>query len=124
MTNNPPAAIHEEFEKAFNAADLEALGALYEPEAILASGSGGAAVGPVAIREAYRGFLELKPQIRVQTLEVLEAPGGIAMLHGKWEITERQPDGAEVRRQARNTEVVRRQADGRWLFVIDNPFTP
>jgi ketosteroid isomerase-like protein len=45
------------------------------------------------------------------------------MLHGKWILRETIPPGHIVR-EGRNTETARRQPDGRWLFVIDNPSVP
>ena len=36
-------------------------------------------------------------------------------------ITGTRPDGKRISSSARGTEVVRRQADGTWRFVIDNP---
>jgi ketosteroid isomerase-like protein len=33
-------------------------------------------------------------------------------------------DGNPVELAMRSSEVVRRQADGSWRYVIDNPFTP
>ena len=32
------------------------------------------------------------------------------------------PDGEPVRLEAKNADVLRRQADGTWRFVIDNPW--
>jgi uncharacterized protein (TIGR02246 family) len=113
MPADPPTRIHDQFEKAFNAADLAALVALYEPGAVLVTQPNGPVTGLDAIREAYRGFLVMKPKIHVETLGVFESAGGIAMMHGRWEMTGTQPDGSQVRVEGRNTEVVRRQPDGR-----------
>jgi len=121
--SKPTASIHEEFEAAFNAGDLEALTALYEPAAVLKVGDA-VAHGPAAIREAYRGFLARQPEIHVETLEVLETGEGLAMLHGRWREKWTGPDGTEFQTEGRNTEVVRRQPDGTWRFLIDNPFAP
>jgi uncharacterized protein (TIGR02246 family) len=115
---------HPEFEKAFSGGDLEGLVALYEPQAMLAPQPGTIVTGTDAIREAYREFLAIQPKIRVETLAIFESGDGIAMLHGRWVLTATLPDGTEVRNEGRNTEVLRRQADGGWLFLIDNPFSP
>ena len=120
MPAKRPDDLHRLFVKAFNAADLEGLVALYEPGALLATAQGPAqGVGP--IREAYRGFLAPGAAIRLETLSVLEC-GEIALLQGRWVIegTERAP----VRREGRNAEVARRQGNGDWLFLVDNPNSP
>ena len=118
----PPEQLHRVFQDAFNRHDLEALVALYEPGAVMA-GAGGPVQGPDAIREYYRRALATRPSIDVQTLGVNVA-GDLAMLHGKWILQATGPDGSAIRMEGRNTETARRQPDGRWLFLIDNPSVP
>ena len=117
-----PEQLHRAFQEAFNRHDLESIVALYEPGAVLAS-LNGPVQGTDAIREQYRGALARHASIDLQTLGVNLA-GNLAMLHGKWILHETGPDGRQVRREGRNTETARRQPDGRWLFVIDNPRVP
>jgi uncharacterized protein (TIGR02246 family) len=120
-----PQDIHEKFEQAFSAGDLDALVGLYEPDAVLNMTDGTILRGQAAIREAYRGLLGMKPTMTIETLHAFESNDGLAMLHGRWSMNGTNPaDGSPVQMEGRNTEVVRRQADGSWLFVIDNPVTP
>jgi len=121
MTQSPEQ-LHEAFQDAFNRHDLESIVALYEPDAVLTSPSG-TVRGTDAIREQYRRALATKPAIELQTLAVHVA-GDLALLHGKWILRETGVAGREVQREGRNTETARRQLDGRWLFVIDNPSVP
>ena len=121
MTESPEQ-LHRAFQDAFNRNDLESVVALYEPGAVLA-GVDGPAHGTDAIRERYRGALANRPFIDVRTLGVNRA-GNLAMLHGKWTLHEMASDGRSVRREGRNTETARRQPQGHWLFVIDNPTVP
>jgi uncharacterized protein (TIGR02246 family) len=121
MTESPEQ-LHRSFQDAFNRHDLEAIVALYEPTAVLASFDG-PVEGTAAIREAYRGLLAMSPTIDLRTLGVNRA-GDLAMLHGKWILHGTGPDGGQIHMEGRNTETVRRQSDGRWLFVIDNPSVP
>lgn len=121
MTESPEQ-LHSRFQDAFNRQDLDSIVALYEPGAVLAGG-GGPVQGTDAIREAYRGFLAMRPAINLRTLGVNRA-GDLAMLHGKWILHQTAPDGGQTRREGRNTETARLQPDGRWLFVIDNPSVP
>ncbi len=111
-----PQDIHEKFEKAFNAGDMDALAALYEPSAILLV-NGEEKRGTAAIREALSGFLALQGKMTLRTAAVMETGDGLAMLHGKWNL---DPPGM----QGVSSEVVRRQGDGTWVYIIDNPFTP
>jgi uncharacterized protein (TIGR02246 family) len=120
--DQPPEQIHRSFAEAFNHLDLDGVCALYEPDALLVT-SQGPAQGSAAIREVYRAVFAMRPTIRLETLEAHRS-GEFALLFGKWELRGSGADGAEVRRQGRNTEIVRRQGDGRWLFVIDNPQAP
>ena len=41
---------------------------------------------------------------------------------GVRKITYRDPDGNEIPMQGKGTEVLRRQPDGNWRCVIDNPW--
>ena len=117
-----PEQTHVSFQQAFNRHDLDALAAMYEPDAVMA-GAGGPAQGVDAIRELLRGFLALRPTIEMKTLGVNRA-GNLALLHSKWTIQGTGPDGSEVHLEGRSAETVRLQPDGRWLIVIDNPSVP
>jgi ketosteroid isomerase-like protein len=39
-----------------------------------------------------------------------------------WSFTGTGPDGEPVKLTGRNADVLRRQSDGGWRFVIDNPW--
>ena len=104
---------------ALNRGDLEAAVALYEPNAAFVQEPGKVVTGHGAIREAMKGFLAIKPKF---TLDVNAVQNGdIAMLRSKWQVTGTDPEGKPVSMSGNGIEVVRRQADGTWLFTIDNP---
>jgi uncharacterized protein (TIGR02246 family) len=117
-----PALLHRAFQEAFNQRDLESIVALYEPGAVLV-GASGPVRGTDAIRERYRAVLTSRPAIELRTLSV-DVAGGLAMIHGTWVLHEVGPDGRQVNRAGRNAETARQQADGGWLFVVDNPSVP
>ena len=121
MSVQQPEHIHPAFTAAFNAGDTAALLDLYEPDASLAPAPGEVVTGLEAIRQVLDGFLALKGQMTIETLRVLPS-GDIALLHGMWILTGTGPDGNPIELAGRNTEVVRRQPDGSWRFIVDNPF--
>jgi uncharacterized protein (TIGR02246 family) len=120
-----PARAPEELDKLFisamNAGDLEAVVALYEPNASLASQPGQVVTGTAAIREALRGFLARKPKFTAEARPTVHA-GELAMTSLRWQLTATGPDGSPISMTGHSAEVARRQPDGSWRFVIDNPF--
>jgi ketosteroid isomerase-like protein len=118
MSANKPSEIHTLFLSAFNRGDVEALVALYEPGAALVS-SDGPVVGHQAIGAAYQRMLAGGARMELETRAVVESPEGLAVLHASW--TYHRGGTATP---GLSTEVVRRQPDGTWLFVIDEPRTP
>ena len=122
MPAKRPEDLHHLFVAAFNAADTDALIALYETGAVLAAQPDASVAGTDAIRLGLDAFLSMKGRIVIETARVIPA-GDVALLHGKWSLKGTGPDGAPVTMEGRNTEVARRQADGTWRFVIDNPFS-
>jgi ketosteroid isomerase-like protein len=73
------------------------------------------------VREALGGFVAMKGKLDLKVTRVLEV-GDLALVIGTWSFTGTGPDGKPVTLAAKNADVLRRQADGSWRFVIDNPW--
>lgn len=116
-----PEVVHELFEKRCNEGDLEGLVALYEPEAAMVQPDGTIVSGIGAIREGLVELLSTKPKMKVRHLRTIRA-GDIAVLISDWEVTGIGPDGSETSDGGRTYDVIRRQADGTWKAVVDNPY--
>ena len=120
MPATEPEQMHGLFEQAFNAGDIEALMALYEPGAALVPQPGAIAEGTAAIRESLRWFLDRNGQIALDTKLVLQV-GDLAYLSNRWSLSGgTMPDGSPAELGATTAELARRQPDGTWLYVIDN----
>jgi ketosteroid isomerase-like protein len=118
-----PEDLHHLFAQAFNASDLDALTALYEGGASLIPEPDQLATGADAVRQALSGLLAMNPTITVATHRVVRA-ADIALLYSSWRLRGTGVEGGAVEMEGRGTEIARRrQADGRWLFVIDDPFS-
>lgn len=117
--NEGAGYIHRQFEEAFNAADLDALVALYEEDAALVPQPGTVVRGKDQIAGALQQFLDLAGTITLDTRDVVEV-GDLAYLTNRWSLTGTGPDGDPFEMGAVTAEVARRQPDGGWLYVIDN----
>ena len=122
MPATQPDDMPAAFEQAFNTGDINKLLALYESDAVLVPQPGQVVHGLAAIGEALQGFLALKLPIRLERKRVLTM-GDLALVSSSWKLSGTGPDGAAVDRGANATEVIRRQADGTWRYVIDDPFS-
>ena len=118
-----PAEIHRLFEHAFNLGDAEALAALYEPNAVLVV-AGHDVIGRESIRKALQNLLPRRGLMTLETRAVVASQEDLAVLHGAWVIEPPTGMRAELATRGLSTEVVRKQQDGTWLFVIDKPYTP
>jgi uncharacterized protein (TIGR02246 family) len=121
MPLHRPDDFHRVFGEAFNAGDADALLALYAPDASLVPQPGQVVSGTAALRAALAGFLALRGQMTLETRAVVVA-GDLAQTHGQWTLTGTGPDGSALQMAGRSAEVLRRQPDGTWRCVIDNPF--
>ena len=122
MPAHSPEELDQNFEKALNAGDLEGLVALYEPQAVFVSEPGQTVSGTEAIREVLSAFVSMNPTITV-AVQTLGQMDDIALTAAKWEMSGTGPDGQPIQMRGDSKEVCRRQADGTWLFIIDDPGT-
>ncbi|SDP67519.1 YybH family protein [Lentzea jiangxiensis] len=106
-----PASVAHEFARAFNSRDAAAVDAVYEPAGLFVP-EPGTTVTAAARQAANQRFLDLGRPIDLRPRHVYEHDG-IALLIVDWTI-------GDVHGTA--TDVARRNADGRWRYVIDNPF--
>ncbi|MEN5076151.1 nuclear transport factor 2 family protein [Isoptericola cucumis] len=97
------------FLERVNAGDLDGLVALYEPDAVLEFPPGIVVVGHEQIRRVYSELLAARPRLEPG----VQAP---ALAHGDLALTStRLTDGGAT------AEIARRQADGTWLWAVDQP---
>jgi uncharacterized protein (TIGR02246 family) len=120
MAANSPDDIHRLFAEGLNAANAEAVADLYEDTAILVSDPTRLVKGREAILEGLINFLAIKPRMTLNAARVVRN-GDIAILYSDWTIVGANPDGSTMSVDVRPTHVARRQADGTWRIVIDDP---
>ena len=116
-----PEQMLEAVVDGINTANYDLLLSLYERDAAFATRPGSLAHGLGDICEALDGFIALNGKLDLKVKRVLEV-GDLALVAGEWSFAGTGPDGEPVHLAARNADVLRRQTDGSWRFVIDNPW--
>jgi ketosteroid isomerase-like protein len=95
--------------------------ALYEPKATFVLDSGEVITGQSAIREVAQGYIAMKPKFTQEVKALLNGDEDLALTSSTWNVSGIDTDGKPFTANGKSMEVVRRQADGTWRFVIDNP---
>ena len=114
-----PADVYPKLSKAFNAGDIDAIVACYEPEACFVSKSGRAYRGAVELRDLYRAMLSNRPQAKLDVRKIIPSGGDLALVIVEWT----EWTSSETKRWgATATDIVRKQSDGTWKLALDIPY--
>jgi ketosteroid isomerase-like protein len=116
-----PEDMNAAFAEAVNSGEIERLLALYEPDALLAPRPGERARGEPEIGQALSDLLALEGRMTSTNIYCMQVDD-LALLQGDWRFSATAPDGTPIELAGRSAEVVRRQGDGSWRYVIDHPF--
>jgi uncharacterized protein (TIGR02246 family) len=121
QTPTTPEECDRLFGEYASAGDVEALVSLYEPGASLTQADGSVAVGHDAIRASLASFAGASLKMHMNVVKAVRS-GDLAVLTNDWRAVGHAPDGTPFEISGRAIEVVRRQPDGSWRFVVDDPY--
>ena len=114
--------VDEIFQEAMNECDVEKAMSLYAENAVFVQEPGKPVItGLDSIRRAIEEFQAIKPKLKVEVLQFIEVDD-VAFFTLKWEIKGTSPEGDEIHISSYDGNVVKRQSDGAWKTLIDNPF--
>ncbi|MBF6397458.1 DUF4440 domain-containing protein [Nocardia cyriacigeorgica] len=114
-----PEQLGELFSQRLAEGDLEGLAALYEPTATFVPQPGNVVSGAGEIRANLEGYIKSGARVELKVKKI-HTVGDIAVLSCDGSATGLGPDGQTL--NTTTTEVARRQPDGRWLYLVDDPF--
>lgn len=116
-----PAGINPIFAAAFNSGNLENLLALYEPDAVLVTQTGESLSGLPAIKAELTKLLALGGEMVSENIYAYQNED-IALLRARFTLKTKKPNGEPLEITGHTSEIVRRQKDGSWLYIVDHPF--
>lgn len=121
MPETTPQEMLDTFSERFNAGDVEGVFALYEPDAVFVEEPGQIRQGTAAVRECVEKFIASRPKLTLVKRETVVA-GDVGTNYVQWSLTETGLDGELIEMEGVAVGLVRRQPDGSWKIVIDNPW--
>lgn len=114
--------INELFVEAMNKGDLDLAMSCWDENTVFQTAPGNEPVrGIPGLRSALKDFIDTKPHLTVEELHRVEADD-IVLVALKWHLSGTGPDGEPLEMGAIDSNVFRRQTDGTWKILIDNPF--
>jgi uncharacterized protein (TIGR02246 family) len=105
-----------------NSGNLEGLMALYEPSACLVQQDGSPPKTGAALRQAQAAFIAIAATITKSITKETWAGDDLAVLYTDWTITAAGPGGTPIPLSGKALEVLRRQPDGAWKIIVEDPF--
>ncbi len=110
----------ETMTRAFHEGDIEGVMASYEPAAAI-SFEPGQPVHDVAMqRRMFEESFALQPQFEYGEHTTVVV-GEVAIHSAPWRMRAKAPDGTAIEQRGLSVAVLRRQSDGSWKLLIDDP---
>jgi uncharacterized protein (TIGR02246 family) len=105
----------------YRAKDADAIGDLYEEDAVLANSNAGySVVGRAAIVEKVKQNFAVDVEWFDEDVVKLVVVGDYAFIHVTFQRRVTLPDGTRQEGEGRSTGVLHRGADGAWRSIIDH----
>lgn len=122
MTDDQKSVLEtvESMTDAFHRSDLEGIMQRYESAAAVAFDPGQTLVDMATIRQTFQGAFALNPIFSYSGHEIMVL-NDLAIHFAPWTMDGKTPDGQEISQSGLSVSVLRKQPDGKWLLVIDNP---
>lgn len=105
---------------AFEKKDIDGVLATYETDAIVMFEPQKPVQGKETLRAVFTQFVSMNPQYTFSGHEVYVS-GNIATHTAPWTMKGQLPDGTKIEQSGLSVAVLRKQSDGNWLMIQDNP---
>lgn len=121
--NNEQKKVFSTIEKmvsAFEKKDIDGVLETYENDAIVMFEPQKPVQGKETLRAVFTQFVEMNPKYTFSGHEIYIS-GDIATHTAPWKMIGQLPDGNKIEQSGLSVAVLRKQSDGNWLMIQDNP---
>lgn len=122
MTNEQNTIIEriKTMTSAFHNSDIQGVLASYEKGAAVMFEPAKQVSNPTEFKKMFEGFFQLNPKFDYSGHEVYIA-NDLALHISPWVMKGIAPDGSVIEQSGLSVSVLRKQNNGTWLLVLDNP---
>ncbi|OJJ22880.1 hypothetical protein BKI52_00585 [marine bacterium AO1-C] len=106
--------------KALQNKDIDKVMSCYEPKAVIVFEPESPISDAQVLRKMFTGMSKVNPVFTYSGHEVFIA-GNIATHIAPWKMTGKAPDGSEIKQGGLSVAILRKQKNGEWLMIMDNP---
>jgi uncharacterized protein (TIGR02246 family) len=111
--------LYDAWQSRLNTGDIDGLVDLYVSDVLYINPEGKQMTGNSMVRADFEALIALKPQIELGDRRHL-VYHDIALTTNHWKLKITNPDGTQQDLSGGGIEVMRKQADGGWRYIIDD----
>jgi ketosteroid isomerase-like protein len=116
-----PEDLYPALVDAYHSRNVDAMLALYDPEAVFVIKPGRVTEGSAELRTALQRLIDLRGRIAIEPRTFIRSDGVVLVL-GRYTLAGVKRDGSPIDLGGRFADVLRRQPDGSWQLAVDNGF--
>jgi ketosteroid isomerase-like protein len=116
-----PKEFLSSYVKEFNAKNVSSLMDMYETGACFVIQPGQVVNGLENIRQSLQVFIDMNGNLQSNVKGVVQT-SNLALVTTEWSFSGTGPDKKSVDIGGKATDILRRQSDGTWRILIDNPW--
>lgn len=119
--NNQVLQAIQTMTQAFQQKNINGVLNSYEKGAAVMFEPGQAISDPVIIKQMFEGAFQINPKFNYPNGHEVYIANDIALHIAPWVMTGQAPDGSIIEQTGLSVAVLRRQEDGQWRMMLDNP---
>ena len=109
------------FQNCVRNGDVDGALSCFDAEAIYIPTLGNVVKGTAEIRKGLETLCGMKPNLQAKRSLGLEV-GDLASWVDEWTLQATLPDGTVLNMKGVSSDILKKQTDGTWVYLVDNPY--